>query len=231
MPIPIGEHNDTHRKEKPMDEIEIGTREDARPTTDADDDHFVGIRPEVQRILRATDEQIGDEQIGDELTDEQVRAARAMAQLLDAAAVDGALDLAPGTVKSWMDREAFVKQVVDRRRRVMTSRTVDEDFGRLLSPKQRAAASMRGLETLSQIDVARALEVTDRTIRNWERNPAFRLYQDQLEHEELRRRGERRNMEVDRLTEAREKALKVLVRAVEEEGDRKAAVEILRLPK
>ena len=214
-----------------MDEIEIGTSEDARPTSDPDDDHFVGIRPEVQRILRATDEQIGDVEIGDKLTDEQVRAARAMAQLLDAAAVDGALDLAPGTVKSWMDREAFVKQVVDRRRRVMTSRTVDEDFGRLLSPKQRAAASMRGLETLSQVDVARALEVSDRTIRNWERNPAFRLYRDQLEHEESRRRGERRNMEVDRLTEAREKALEVLVRAIEQEGDRKAAVEILRLPK
>ncbi|MBA3630959.1 MAG: hypothetical protein H0W55_15045 [Actinobacteria bacterium] len=209
-----------------MDETEIGTREDARPTTDPDDDRFVGIRPEVQRILRATDERIGDQ-----LTEEQERAARAMALLLDAAAVDRALDLAPGTVRSWMDCEAFVKRVVEQRRNVMLYRPADEDFGRLLNPKQRAAARLRGLDMMSQIEVARALEVTDRTIRNWERNAAFRLYQDQLEHEESRRRGERRNMEVDRLTEAREKALEVLVRAVEQEGDRKAALELLKLPK
>ncbi len=43
-----------------MDETELGTREDARSTTDRDDARFVGIRPEVQRILWATDDQIGD---------------------------------------------------------------------------------------------------------------------------------------------------------------------------
>ena len=214
-----------------MDEDEIGTREDARPTTDPDDAHFVGIRPEVQRILRATDEQIEDVEVGDELTDEQERAARAMAQLLDAAAVDGALDLAPGTVRAWMDCEAFANRVVEQRRTVVLHRTTVEDFGRLLSPIQRAAARMRGLDMMSQIDVARALEVSDRTIRNWERNPAFRLYQDQLEDEQNSRRGKSFSTETFRLFEAREKALKVLVRAVEEEGDRKAAVEILRLPK
>ncbi len=126
-----------------------------------------------------------------------------MAQLLDAAAVDGALDLAPGTVKSWMDREAFANRVVEQRRTVMLHRTTVEDFGRLLSPKQRTAARMRGLETLSQIDVARALEVSDRTIRNWERNPAFSLYQDQLEHEQNSRRGKSYDTETVRLVEAR----------------------------
>jgi len=214
------------RKEKLMEGNEIGVREDARWTTDPDDSRFIGIRSEVGRMLRAANEQVGDR-----ITKEQNRAARAMAQLLDSAAVDEALDLAPGTVRSWMDGEAFVERVVEERRMVVLYRTADEDFGRLLSPKQRAAARMRGLDMLSQIEVARALEVTDRTIRNWERNAAFRLYQDQLEHEELRRRGERRNMEVDRLTEAREKALEVLVRAVEQEGDRKAALELLKLPK
>jgi len=215
-----------HRKEKLMDGNEIGVTEDARWTTDPDDSRSIGIRPEVGRMLRAANERIGDQ-----ITNEQNRAAHAMARLLDAAAVDEALDLAPGTVRSWMDCEAFVKRVAEERRMVVVYRTADEDFGRLLSRKQRAAARMQGLDMLSQIEVARALEMTDRTIRNWERNPAFRMYQDQLEREEAQRRGKRRSMEADQLIEAKEKALKVLVRAVEEEGDRKAAIELLRLRK
>ena len=207
-----------------MDGNETRAREDARWTADADDARFVGIRPEVDRILR-----VANGRIGDQITKEQDRAAQVMGRLLDAAAVDEALDLAPGTVRSWMDDEAFVKRVVEERHMVVVYRTADEDLGRILSPKQRAAARMRGLGMLSQIEVARALEVTDRTVRNWEKNPAFRMYQDQLEHEEEKRRRARRRMESDQLSEAKEKALVVLVRAVEEEGDRKAAVELLRL--
>ncbi len=209
-----------------MDGREIRASGDARSTIEPDDGHFVGIRPEVDRVLRAVKERTGDH-----LIKEQDRAARAMARLLDAAAVDEALDLAPGTVKSWMDCEDFFRKVVEERHMVVVNRTPDVDFGRLLNSKQRAAARMRSLDRLSQIEVARTLVVTDRTIRNWEKNAAFRTYQDQLEHEEAQRLGERRSMEIDRLIEAKEKALRVLVRVVEEEGDRKTALELLRLPK
>ena len=209
-----------------MEGNETRAREDAQSTTDPDDDRFVGIRPEVDRVLRAVRKQIGDE-----ITKEQGRAAEVMARLLDPAAVDEALNLASGTVKSWLEAEAFVNRFAQERLQVVAYGTVDEDLGRILTPKQRAAARMRGLDMLSQIEVARALEVTDRTIRNWERNPAFRMYLDQLEHEEEKRRRTRRRRELDQLTEAKEKALEVLVRALEEEGDRKVAVELLKLRK
>ena len=209
-----------------MDGNEIRAREDAQSTTGPDEERFVGIRPEVDRVLRAVSKRLEDE-----ITKEQGRAAEVMARLLDPVAVDEALNLAPGTVKSWLEGEAFVNRFAQERHRLVAYGTVDEDLGRILTPKQRAAARMRGLDMLSQIEVARALEVTDRTIRNWERNPAFRMYWDQLEHEEEKRRRTRRRRELDHLIEAREKALEVLVRALEEQGDRKVAVELLKLLK
>ena len=88
---------------------------------------------------------------------------------------------------------------------------------------------MRGLDGLSQTKVARALKVTDRTIRNWERHPAFSMYRDQLVKEEETRRSTRRRAQSDRLDDAKEKALAALVRGIEEEGDLKAAIELLKL--
>jgi DNA-binding XRE family transcriptional regulator len=206
-----------------VDGDQTGGTASERGSAEPDDVPFVGIRPEVDRVVRAADERIGGR-----ITKEQDRAAQLMARLLDAEAVDEALDLVPGTLDSWMGDEAFVRRVAEDRCRVEVYRTPDEDLGRILSSKQRAAARMRGLEMLSQIEVARALEVTDRTIRNWEKNPAFRLYQDQLEAEEEKRRRARGRVESDLFSEGREKALKSLVRAVEE-GDQKAAVELLKL--
>ena len=60
---------------------------------------------------------------------------------------------------------------------------------------------MRGRHGLSQIEVSRALEMTDRTIRNWETNPAFLMYLDQLEHDKEKRRRRRRRTELNQFSQ------------------------------
>lgn len=199
--------------------------EGAISAPDADNPNFIGVGSEVARILDAVDEALVDAS-----TKEQVAAARLMGKLLDAATVDRALDLPPGTVKGLMANEAFFEKVVDARQFFLTYRDPDQDLSRVLSPKQREAARMRALEGLSQVETADLLKVSDRTIRNWEKNPAFGIYQDQLVSAEQKQRIAKRREEADRFVAAREKALATLVRAVEA-GERKAAVEILRLPR
>lgn len=200
-----------------------GSADDIGWLPDVDDFDFVGVRPEVEKILAAENEGSGSD-----LTRQQARAAQLMARLLDAASVDAVLALPRGTVKALMNEESFSDQVIRYRRLFVTNRSADEDFARILNPKQRAAARMRTLEMRSQAEVARALDVTPRSIRNWEKHPWYQMYQEQLEREQGKRRQMRAARHADRVFEAQDKALAVLERAVDAD-DRKAAVDVLRL--
>jgi len=189
---------------------------------DPDSPSFVGVKPEVMQILQAEEHRRGGQ-----LTAEEERAAQLMAHWLDAGAVDVALNLPSGTVKRLMRHTPFEEHAVYWRGRLV-NRRVDEDLARLFSPRQRDAAWKRPIDGLTQAEAGEAVGVTARSICGWESQPAYRTYEDQLAREVEERRSRRHIKHSDHVIEVREKALSVLEEAVDE-GDRKAAVEVMRI--
>jgi hypothetical protein len=186
-----------------------------------------GQRPAVADILRM----VGDA-IGSDLTATQTKAAKLMSKILDPQQVDAILDLPAGSVEGWMSEPKFVAEVADDRRRAeMYGTAPSADFGRALTPKQRAAARALTIERQTQSAAAATAGVDPRSIRNWLRQPAFASYQDQLreEHEgqeSIEWRNERVAFE-RRLREGQSTALEAVIKAIEG-GDTKAALELLR---
>jgi predicted DNA-binding protein (UPF0251 family) len=62
-----------------------------------------------------------------------------------------------------------------------------EDPGAALEPRQREAARLLAVEKLTKTVTAGQVGVDRRTISNWYRKPAFRLYLEQVENEDRNR--------------------------------------------
>jgi hypothetical protein len=204
-----------------MEDAQTRVREPGVPES------FVGIREDIRKVRAATAAALEGM-----LTAEQTEAASLVAELLDSALAGGVLDLPPGTVERWAEDPRFVKKAATDRYHSKWSQRPTKDFGRVLSPKQRAAARLLSLEFKSQTEVAVAVGVDPRTIRNWLRQPEFRRYQEQIEREAEAQasyeRAARQRAFEDRLGEERIKALNVMAKAIEE-GDLKAALDLLRV--
>jgi hypothetical protein len=181
----------------------------------------------VAEILRM----VGDA-IGSDLTATQTKAAKLMSRILDPQQVDAILDLPAGSVEGWMGGTKFAAAVADERCRAeLYGEAPSVDFGRALTPKQRAAARALTIDRQTQSAAAATAGVDPRSVRNWLRQPAFASYQDQLrkEHEGqagIEWRKERVAFE-RRLREGQSAALEAVIKAIEG-GDTKAALELLR---
>jgi hypothetical protein len=128
------------RKEKPLKGADM---EDAQTRVREPGVHepFVGIREDIRKVRAATAAALEGM-----LTAEQTEAASLMAELLDSALAGGVLDLPPGTVERWAEDPRFIKKAATDRYHSKWSQRPTKDFGRVLSPKQRAAARLLSLE-------------------------------------------------------------------------------------
>ena len=173
---------------------------------------------------------VGDA-VGSDLTATQKKAAHLVARILDPHQVDGILDLAAGSVDGWMGEKKFAAQVADERRLFEMYGAPSVDFGRALTPKQRAAARALTIDRQTQSAAAATAGVDPRSVRNWLLQPAFVSYQDQLrkEHEGQENMEWRKGRVAfeRRLREGESKALEAAIKAIEA-GDTKAALELLR---
>jgi hypothetical protein len=119
---------------------------------------------------------------------EQEVAAEQLASLLDPARVDLVLGLLPGTTKRWFDgNESFRNEVLMKHQWLAHKREPEIDYARALQPKQILAATLLAEGTKTQDEVAQEVGVTARTIRNWNCDPAFRMYVNQVAQREAER--------------------------------------------
>ena len=170
---------------------------------------------------------------GRALAVEQLDAAHLFAALEgDVTKVEAILGLEAGTVQVWWDEDTNFQEVaVGIARDHYPEEPTGFDFSLVLKPKQLDAARLYYEEALTQVEVALRVEVTDRTIRNWAADPAFRYYGMQLRRAtEARLREEliaQDKQIVESLAQQRRLALGVLAEAIEGK-DVKVAIELLR---
>jgi hypothetical protein len=169
---------------------------------------------------------------GHALTLEQKHAAQLLAELeFDVGRVEEILGLKKGQVEAWMDDEDFSRVFDGIYEELHPGAEEEFDFSKVLKPKQLEAAHLYFEQALTKVEVARRLQITDRTLWNWASDPAFQRYGNQLRkardrllsqeleaHEGLLRAG---------IAERRRQALDVLGEALEQK-DLKAAMEVLR---
>jgi hypothetical protein len=190
-----------------------------------DDVRFVGTRQEVERLQSRVREQVEEAD-----TDRYQRAAELFARILECDAVDAVLELTPGTTRRWANEEEFVVHAAYYRARHEMHGAVEEDFGRALEPRQRAAARLLAVEHLTQTETAARVGVDRRTIFNWNRRPPFSMYKEQLESKERERlnaESHARRAEVERdLQDVRTIAVRK-AKDLAEEGDPKLIAQVL----
>jgi predicted DNA-binding protein (UPF0251 family) len=132
--------------------------------------------------------------------------------------------------RTWAQEEKFIHLAA--RHRVARERLqrAPEDAGSALEPRQREAARLLAVEKLTKTATAAQVGIDRRTISNWYREPAFRLYLEQVENEDRNRRNEdwrARNAAVARdLQDVRELAVK-RAKKMAEEGDPKIIAQVL----
>jgi transposase-like protein len=170
---------------------------------------------------------------GRALTKEQGEAAHLLAVLKgDAERVDTVLELDPGTTGQWLATdENFRRVAIGLFNEYYPAEDRMFEFSRILKPKQLEAAHLYYEQALTQAEVARRLKVTDRTLRNWAADPAFRAYGESLRrarNERLTQESQTREIEIlERLGEQRKRAMKVVDGALSG-GDARVAIELLR---
>jgi predicted DNA-binding protein (UPF0251 family) len=166
------------------------------------------------------------------LSSEQVQAAELVGRLDgDFDRVDQLLGLEPGTAVKWFDTDADFARCTFAAYDNAHPGEKPVDCSKGLTPKQMNAAQLYFDEGLRQVDVAKKVGVTTRTLRNWAKDPVFQGYGEALRlAREARLRQERSASELrihEQLMELREDALNTLVAALRGR-DTKVAIEIVR---
>lgn len=166
----------------------------------------------------------------EKLGTEQMRAALLVGELDgDFDRVDELMSFESGTTARWFDAdEAFAECTM-----AAYSETHPKvvDYSKGLSPKQLIAAQLLFSEGLRQIEVAKKVGVTTRTVRNWANDAVFQRYGEALSRDrEARSQEERRASDLriqEQLQALREDALKALAAAIKGR-DTRVAMEIVR---
>lgn len=166
------------------------------------------------------------------LSSEQVQAAELVGKLDgDSDRVDQLLGLEPGTAVKWFDTDADFARCTFAAYDNAHSGEKPVDYSKGLTPKQMNAAQLYFEEGLRQVDVAKKVGVTTRTLRNWAKDPVFQGYGDALRLAREARLGQERSASElrihEQLMELREDALNTLVAALRGR-DTKVAIEIVR---
>jgi hypothetical protein len=167
-----------------------------------------------------------------EVAPEQRQAAWLFAEGVGPGRIDRILGLPPGQVREWwIEDESFQHAARSAYFQRRDREARDVDFALALKPRQREAARLYFVELKAQVEVAAAVGVTARTIRNWLTDPAFQRYGEQLRVDAAEaRRVEREAREAafhSRLDDQREMAQDVIEEALEE-GDRRVALALVR---
>jgi transposase-like protein len=165
------------------------------------------------------------------LTGAQKLAARLLPALGAPEDVDTVLGLEKGTTARWGASEGFKAYTKEQRDVSVRFSVPSVDYSRVLDQPRAEAARALVLDGASQIEAARKVGVSDRSVRNWMKEEVFQLYVAQLrgqrEREEAAERDAmKRNIEVI-LSEGRVDAARMLV-GLAKGGDPKAIASLLK---
>jgi hypothetical protein len=167
-----------------------------------------------------------------DIAPEKRQAAKLIAEAIDPSRIERMMRLPRGQLAAWWeDDEGFQRAAKASywERRDQDARVID--YGQGLKPKQLEAATLYFVEGRQQIEVAKIVGVTDRTIRTWLKDAVFVRYGRQLARERadqrLRQRQDRDAALLERRDGQFERAQEVVDDALDE-GDRRVAVAILR---
>jgi hypothetical protein len=167
------------------------------------------------------------------LREDQVRAARFVGRFPDESdRIEQMMHLEAGTISKWLEEDTHFASAVrlefeeqEARRRTVV------DFERVLTPTQVEAARLYYVEHSRQIEVARALKITDRTMRNWLDDPIFVEFGKFLRRRQEAMRNQERKEREDELRKAlRERWLRAfgVIDMALEADDVKTALELVR---
>jgi FixJ family two-component response regulator len=138
-------------------------------------------------------------------------------------------------VRIWLRTdERFATAVVTERVRFETQGDPVEDLAAALTERQVQAAEMLATGRHTTVQIARELNITDRTIRNWKKEPAFSLCLEELQTRERERR-QRVKEEGEQLLHERIRTVALSAVNVAEgelkRGNGRAAAELLKVVK
>lgn len=154
------------------------------PDTDGTQASFRQPEPEerpiaVEIMAEAKCADLADHDGWFEMSQVQRTAAVELARLLHPARVDTVMHLPSGTVENWYRNErSFRCLVLDRRWEMEKKAPPRVDYAAALSPRQSKAADLLA-EGRTQKETADEIGFNVRTVRNWQRDPAFQQYRDQ----------------------------------------------------
>lgn len=157
--------------------------------------------------------------------------AKLVAREIEFERIDQILELPSGQTEKWWEEDESFRSAARASFWGQRERSARPDPSKALKPKQLRAAEVYFVDASSQLETARIVGVSDRTIRNWLRDPVFVLYGEQLRKERADELSREREEQQER-TQARylvqvEKAQDVIDTKLEE-NDATVALAIAR---
>ena len=96
--------------------------------------------------------------------------------------LEAVFGLKAGTIDEWLKFENFFRLTLEQVERHRDDSDVEADYARGLEPAQQKVAYLMVMEGMSQKDASNEVGVSDRRVRDWEKDWIYARYKEQLEN-------------------------------------------------